>query len=87
MRMTSRAAVSAQMAFVQHVATPARSPPEDACPRCKVPKLSELIVQSPRPSAPQRLPDTADCHVAIYKITDDASQVWADAKYKEGLAL
>ena len=68
------------MAVVQHVATPARSP-EDACPRCKAPKLSDLVVQGPRPSAPQRLPDTADCHVAIYKITDDASQVWADAKY------
>ena len=56
-------------------------------PKAKIPKLSDLIVQGPRPLAPSRLPDKADVQVCIYKTTDDASTVWEDLQNKEEHAL
>ena len=37
-------------------------------PKAKIPKLSDLVVQGPRPLAPSRRPDKAEVQVCIYKI-------------------
>ena len=40
----------------------------DPEPKAKIPKLSDLVVQGPRPLAPSRRPDKAEVQVCIYKI-------------------
>ena len=54
----------------------------DGAPRPKMRKLSEILLEVPRPRPPvkRQLPEKADVQVCIYKITDDARLVWNDVK-------
>ena len=64
------------MAQIATLPTPACSEP----PRNKIRKLTDhVVIQGPHPPPPQRSSD-GECHVYIYKVTDDASLLWDDAK-------
>ena len=55
----------------------------DGAPRPKMRKLSEILLEVPRPRPQvkrQQLPETSDVQVCIYKITDDARIIWDDVK-------
>ena len=70
------------METVLALPTPTRSdaPPQK---KMKIPKVSELIViQAPKPPLPFRSTDD-NIHVWIYKITDDASYLWDEAKSQQ----
>ena len=66
------------------VASPAKAAQTktDAPPR-KVPRLSDLIIQGPKPPPMRRSAENANVDVAIYKITDDASLVWDECKGRD----
>jgi hypothetical protein len=56
--------------------------PADGAPRTKMRKLSEILLEvpRPRPQVKRQLQEKTDVQVCIYKITDDARLVWNDVK-------
>ena len=57
---------------------PAQGAAEEATPQKKVPRASELVIETgPKPQrAAERLPENAPIVVAIYKVTARAGDVW-----------
>lgn len=65
---------------LQTLPTPARNESDPPSKKPKIPKVSDLvIIQGPKPPVPLRASD-GNIHVWIYKVCDDASYLWDDAK-------